>query len=306
MLAESVHSLADVANQWLLRVGILQSLQKPDQKHPYGYGRDRFVWSMVSAVGIFCCGAGVSFVHGMHALVEPTKLEHLHLGMGILGVSLVAESYSMMIAMRTMMRGARSASMPLLAYLARGSDPTTVAVLAEDFAAVVGVGIALVALIGANYTGNSMYDAVGSIAVGSLLAGVAVYLIMNNRSYLLGRSMDLRSLNRILDVLRKDPVVRGIFDPKTEELAPGIFRFKAEIDFDGGQVVENYLRRVGKTQLMGSLEQSIQIGDKGMQEKLLKTYGREIVEALGDEVDRLEREIRHVVPGVRHVDLEVH
>lgn len=306
MLAESVHSLADVANQWLLRVGILQSLQKPDQKHPYGYGRDRFVWSLVSAVGIFCCGAGVSFVHGMHSLVQPSHLEHLHLGMGVLGVSFVAESYSMAVALRTMVRGAKKRSMPLLYYIARGSDPTTVAVLAEDLAAVLGAGVALLALIWTNYTNNSMYDAIGSIVVGSLLAGVAVYLILNNRSYLLGRSMNRQSLNRVLDTLWKDPVVKGVFDPKTEELAPGIFRFKAEIDFNGERVVENYLRRVGKTQLVDRMEHCVHTGVEKQYEKFLLDYGKDIVDALGDEVDRLEREIKHVEPGVRHVDLEVH
>jgi len=306
MLAESVHSLADVANQWLLRVGILQSLQKPDQKHPYGYGRDRFVWSLVSAVGIFCCGAGVSFVHGMHSLVQPSELQHLHLGMGVLGVSFVAESYSMAVALRTMARGARKRSMPLMYYIARGSDPTTVAVLAEDLAAVLGVGVALLALIWTNYTNNPVFDAIGSIVVGSLLAGVAVYLILNNRSYLLGRSMNRQSLNRVLDTLWKDPVVKGVFDPKTEELAPGIFRFKAEIDFNGERVVENYLRRVGKTQLIDRMEQCAHLGGGKLHEKFLLDYGKDIVDALGDEVDRLEREIKHVEPGVRHVDLEVH
>ncbi|XP_075264395.1 uncharacterized protein LOC142356350 [Convolutriloba macropyga] len=120
MLAEAIHSIADVANQGLLRTGVLKSLQGPTPSHPYGYSRDRFVWSLISAVGIFCLGAGVSIVHGINSFMHEYAVENLGWGMLVLAISLVLEGYSLAVALKTVTK-ARPAVVPHQMMLAVSS-----------------------------------------------------------------------------------------------------------------------------------------------------------------------------------------
>ncbi|WIA35381.1 hypothetical protein OEZ86_003830 [Tetradesmus obliquus] len=143
MLAEAVHSLVDIANQLLLRVGIMKAQKQPNEQHPYGYARDQFIWPLISAVGIFCCGAGVSFVHGVTGLLEAHReIGDLYWNFVVLGVSGVLESHSLMVAVNTLRRRAAHQGMSLLAYVKTGADPAAVAVMMEDGAAVAGLFIA--------------------------------------------------------------------------------------------------------------------------------------------------------------------
>eukprot|EP00958_Prasinococcus_capsulatus_P001667 scaffold148_cov371-Prasinococcus_capsulatus_cf.AAC.11 len=139
MLAEAVHSFADLLNQSLLVVGLSRSARKPDAMFQYGYNRERFVWSLISAVGIFCVGSGVTIVHGIHGLFHPAPVEHLYVGLAILGLSLGLEGWSLHVAYKSISAGARRAGLSISEYAKRGLDPTGIAVLAEDAAAVAGL-----------------------------------------------------------------------------------------------------------------------------------------------------------------------
>lgn len=168
ILAEAIHSLADLANQYLLRTGLSSSKRPPDEFSgaivfplcppppprlvsltqtqsrvaDYGYRRELFVWSLISGVGIFCLGAGVSVVHGLHGLVSPQPVEELWASLSVIGLSLVIESYSLGVAYRGLAAGAAARNMRLRAYVRAGLDPTTIAVAAEDGGAVLGLALA--------------------------------------------------------------------------------------------------------------------------------------------------------------------
>eukprot|EP00191_Tetraselmis_sp_GSL018_P006581 CAMPEP_0177610112 /NCGR_PEP_ID=MMETSP0419_2-20121207/19560_1 /TAXON_ID=582737 /ORGANISM="Tetraselmis sp., Strain GSL018" /LENGTH=475 /DNA_ID=CAMNT_0019105305 /DNA_START=404 /DNA_END=1832 /DNA_ORIENTATION=+ len=304
MLAEAVHSVADVFNQALLRTGVMKSMQAPTTQHPYGYSRDRFVWSLISAVGIFCLGAGVSIVHGLNSLVSQYTLEHLGWGLAVLGVSLLLEGYSFVVAMQTVMKAARARGVTFLEYIKHGDDPTTIAIVMEDAAAVTGIIIAGVCTTAAHVTGNCVYDAIGSIAVGTLLGFTAVFLIQKNRQLLIGRSMSRESMARLMAHLKADPVVKAVYDAKSEEIGPGIFRFKAEIDFCGETLVSRHLERSGRSILHDKVRAATWTSDSRALDLVLRQYGREVVEALAVEVDRIEMELRELEPGIKHLDLE--
>lgn len=304
MLAESIHSLADIGNQLLLRTGIQRSKKAPSALHPYGYMKDKFVWSLISAVGIFCLGAGVTVVHGFHGLFVQTQLEHLTAGLTVLGVSLLLEGYSLLVAIRTVTAGAASQGLPFAEFVKRGMDPTSIAVMMEDGAACAGLVIAAIATYVTWVTGNSIFDAIGSISVGVLLGATAIFLIQRNRQLLIGRSMNVPDMAKVLNHLRRDPVVKAIYDAKSEEIGPGIYRFKAEIDFSGEQVVQRHMSRLGRELLYHRIEAASSTDDRKALELVLQEYGKDMVGALGAEVDRLENEVRELVPGLRHIDLE--
>eukprot|EP00850_Spirogloea_muscicola_P000878 SM000003S11123 [mRNA] locus=s3:1040958:1044779:- [translate_table: standard] len=304
MAAEAVHSLADVANQSLLWYGLVSSNRAPDLEHPYGYSKERFIWALVSATGIFCLGSGVTIMHGLHSLWNPEPVMNMYMAALVLGGSVLMEGASLQMAFRAVQAGAKAEGMTFRDYLWRSGDPAAVAVMMEDGAAVTGCVIAAASLLAVELTGNPVWDGVGSIAIGGLLGAVAAFLIQRNRRALLGQSMEPSDIRKIIALLRKDPVVDNVWDCKSEVMGPGTYRFKAEIDFNGIIIVQRHLRRVGKDVLYNQVRSAVsKSGDEEL-DQVMAHYGEEVVTALGSEVDRLEKEIKGLVPEVLHVDIE--
>ncbi|KAM3701874.1 hypothetical protein ACB094_05G208000 [Castanea mollissima] len=305
MFAEAVHSIADFANQALLAYGLSSSRRAPDALHPYGYSKERFVWSLISAVGIFCLGSGATIVHGFQNLWTSQPPENIKYAALVIGGSFIIEGASLIVAIQAVKKGAAAEGMTVRDYVWRGHDPTSVAVMTEDGAAVTGLAIAAASLVAVNKTGNAMYDPIGSIIVGHLLGMVAIFLIQRNRHALIGRAMDDHDMEKVLHFLKNDPVVDALYDCKSEVIGPGFFRFKAEIDFNGLIVVQNYLKRTGREEWARQFREAAKEENTALL-KVMANYGEEVVTALGSEVDRLEKEIQELVPGIRHVDIEAH
>eukprot|EP00891_Asterochloris_glomerata_P007437 jgi/Astpho2/7437/fgenesh1_pm.00114_%23_25_t len=304
MMAESIHSVADIFNQVLLRMGIVRSKRAPSAMHPYGYMKDKFVWSLISAVGIFCLGAGVTVMHGLQSMFLEKQIEHVAATAAVLGLSFVLEGYSLLVAVRTVAAGAASHGLTFMEFVRRGMDPTSIAVMMEDGAAVAGLVLAGIATFLTWQTGSGVWDALGSITIGILLGVTAVFLIQKNRQLLIGRSMQDVDMSKVLKHLRQDPVVKAVYDAKSEEIGPGVYRFKAEIDFCGEKVVERHMSRLGREPLYECITAASKTRDSKAMELVLMEYGKDMVNALGAEVDRLEQEVRLLVPGLRHIDLE--
>ncbi|AQK43054.1 metal tolerance protein C4 isoform X1 [Zea mays] len=306
MLAELVHSIADFANQALLAYGLSSSRRAPDALHPYGYSKERFVWSLISAVGIFCLGSGATIVHGVQNLWNCQPPENIHWAALVIGGSFLIEGASLLVAINAVRKGAEAEGMGIWDYIWRGHDPTSVAVMTEDGAAVTGLAIAATSLVAVQMTGNAMYDPIGSIIVGNLLGLVAIFLIQRNRHALIGRAIDDHDMQRVLEFLKSDQVVDALYDCKSEVIGPGFFRFKAEIDFNGVVLVQNYLERTGRGTWAKQFREAAMSKDDTELLRVMANYGEDVVEALGYEVDRLESEIKKLVPGIKHVDIEAH
>ncbi|GKD85579.1 metal tolerance protein C4, partial [Tanacetum coccineum] len=306
MLAEVVHSVADFANQALLLYGLNSSKRAPDALHPYGYSKERFVWSLISAVGIFCLGCGATIVNGVQNLWTTQPIGNIFYAALVIGGSFIIEGASLAVAVHAVRKGAAAEGMTIRDYVWRGHDPTSVAVMTEDGAAVTGLAIAAASLVAVKLTGNPIYDPIGSIIVGNLLGVVAIFLIQRNRHALIGRAIDDHDMKRVLEFLKNDPVVDSVYDCKSEVIGPGFFRFKAEIDFNGVILVQNYLSRTGPEDWAKKFRNAAEEKDDAEMLKIMSFYGEEVVTALGSEVDRLEKEIQEIVPGIRHVDIEAH
>ncbi|KAK8965335.1 Metal tolerance protein C4 [Platanthera guangdongensis] len=131
MLAEVVHSVADFANQALLAYGLNSSKRAPDALHPYGYSKERFVWSLISAVGIFCLGSGATIVNGIQNLSAAHHPENIQYAAIVIGGSFILEGASLLVAVRAVKKGAAAEGMTVRDYVWRGHDPTSVAVMTE-------------------------------------------------------------------------------------------------------------------------------------------------------------------------------
>ena len=193
-------------NQGLLHVGINSSTRAPDAKYNYGYRRERFVWSLISAVGVFFMGSGVSVAHGVHSAWNPMELEHIWIGLGVLGASAAIDSYSLLVAYRALVDNAAAKEMTLREFVESGHDPTSVAVVAEDLAAVSGCAIAAGALFATQVTGNAIFDAAGS--------GAFVFTLVPIRPRRRGARRSLRTFSPGAS-LRPSPTPRFQSPPAT-------------------------------------------------------------------------------------------
>ncbi|XP_063955122.1 proton-coupled zinc antiporter SLC30A9, mitochondrial-like isoform X2 [Lytechinus pictus] len=217
MFSEAIHSLADVCNQCILAFGIHQSIKKPSRDHPYGFSNMRHISSLISGVGIFCVGAGLSFYHGITGLLHPEPIESLIWSYCILGGALLTEGATLAIAINAIRKGSTARRMKFWDYVWRARDPSVNVVFMEDTAAVIGVLIAGSCMGLTSLTGNPMYDSLGAIGVGTLLGAVSGFLIYTNTMALTGRSIPDDQLLRLSEVMENDVMIRGVYDVKATE-----------------------------------------------------------------------------------------
>lgn len=296
MLSEAIHSFADLGNQSLLAIGIHKSERPPDDRHPYGYGREQFVWALIAGVGIFFLGCGVTLYHGVMLLVHPHEVESVGIAIVVLLLSFAGESWSWWVAIRTVRRNA--GTKPFWHYVFKGPDPMAVAVLLEDTAALAGIVLALLGVAGTRLSGLVVFDAIATILIGLLLGGIAIFIIYKNKSYLVGRSMPKEHEDSVRRILASEEIVESVDQVRTAVLGPESSRFKAEINFNGRVVA----RKLLESQDIESLRQNLDTPEK--LQAWLEEFGEQIVEGLGDEIDRIEDRILREVPAVRHVELE--
>jgi len=291
MFAESVHSLADTANQLILAVGIRKSLQSPTADHPYGYHPMRYIAPLISGVGIFCVGCGLSIYHGVEALLasKPELFISPIWAYGILAFSLLSESTTLIIAIRALRYGASKSKLRIRDYIAQNGDPGVIVVLLEDIAAVLGIVIAASCMALSSYYSTHVFDACGSLIIGSLLGGVATFIIKKNTVALVGKSIPRHTLNNINRIIEKDVLIRAIHDVKATDLGNGVVRYKAEVDVDGRELARKYLEKINLKDL---LEDMRDIKSEKEAETFILVHGEGVVDLLGAEVDRIEKELR--------------
>ncbi|KAI9223074.1 hypothetical protein BC828DRAFT_376856 [Blastocladiella britannica] len=302
MFAEGIHSLADLLNEALLFFGVMRASRQPDSLHPYGFSRERYAWSLVSGCGIFFLGGGVSLYHGITGIMNPHLAGDLHLAFMVLAGSAVFEGGTAFIALRQVRKAASDVGMSVLEYVKKGADPTAVQILLEDTAAISGIAVASTCLTLAHVTGNPIYDAIGSCAIGGILGTTAVFLIRRNMSMLVETSMQPSREMLVVTTLLADPVVKSVHDVKSTAIGIEAARFKAEVQFDGELVAARALQGVN---LDRELEVVRALRTKEELDAYLQNHGSRVVDQLAEEVDRLEIRIKKRVPEVKHCDLEI-
>ena len=297
MLSEAVHSFADTVNQVLLLIGLGRSTKKADDYFEYGYGNERFFWALISACGVLFVGAGVTAYNGILALSTPYELELSSFVLGVLPVALVVESYTFLIAARALKRDFPFATWRERTALA---DPSTLSVFLEDAVAVIGIFVASVSIVLSYYTGNVIWDSLGSILIAVLLGAVAITLIVKNRSYLIGKTMPDEMQEEVTELLLSEAVVEKVIDFKSVTIGFGLYRIKCEIEFNGSAL----LREAYRAQSLRMQYEEIH-ADFEEFKKFCVDYADRIPRLIGKKIDDIESRIKKLHPSIRHIDIEI-
>jgi cation diffusion facilitator family transporter len=210
MFAETTHSIADTLNEVLLYVGVRRGARPADERHPFGYGQARCTWSLLAAVGIFVVGGLFAIADGIQAIRHPEPVTNVAVGVAVLLVSAGLEGLSWRTARRQLRAEAAARHLDLGEYLVTSSDPTPTAVFLEDSAALVGIALALAALVLHVTTGSALWDGVASLLIGLLLIVVAYLLMRRNLALLIDEAAPADIRQRLRQAVAAEPWVAEV------------------------------------------------------------------------------------------------
>jgi cation diffusion facilitator family transporter len=230
MLAEAAHSMADTLNQAFLLTALRRSGKPADAQHPFGYGMERYFWSLLAAVGIFVLGAGFSIYQGIEAILKPAEIDSLTLTYAVLAISFLFEGTSWVRALRQTRREAAADGRPALAQVRSTSDPTLKTVLFEDTAALIGIVVAAAGVTLHHLTGQSFWDGGASIAIGLLLVLVAYALGRENKAMLLGQSLGTEEVDAMRRAIEDCEGIDEVVELMTMRLSPDEVLVAARVD----------------------------------------------------------------------------
>ncbi|MEO8363392.1 MAG: cation diffusion facilitator family transporter [Ilumatobacteraceae bacterium] len=231
LLAETFHSLADTGNQALLLVGGRRAERKASEEHPFGYGSERYFWSFVVALVLFSLGGLFALFEGVQKLRDPHEASHLRLAVFILIVAIVLESISLRTAVREA-KHSKPSDESWWSYIRKSKEPELPVVLLEDIGAEIGLIFALIGVIVASVTGNSRWDALGSLAIGVLLIAIAYVLAVKMKSLLIGEAATSEVQQHVTAALIGHPDVIRIIHMRTLHLGPDEILLAVKIEFN--------------------------------------------------------------------------
>ncbi|MDQ1130620.1 cation diffusion facilitator family transporter [Microbacterium sp. SORGH_AS_0888] len=219
MLAEGIHSVADSGNQLLLMLGGRKSRRAADVEHPFGYGRERYVYAFVVAIILFSVGGLFSIYEGVEKLTHPHELENAWIPILVLLIAIGLESFSLRTAVRES-NHVRPKSQSWITFIRRAKAPELPVVLLEDVAALTGLVFALLGVGLTVITGNSVFDAIGTLMIGTLLVLVAIVLGVETKSLLVGEGANPADHDAIVHAVTDGPEVERLIHLKTLYLGP--------------------------------------------------------------------------------------
>jgi len=319
MINEAVHSLMDTLNQGFLFLGLRESAKPADQTYAFGHGQKKYLWNLWSAIGLFSIGAGLGLAHAWHSweglgnshLVETVTLlgvsfPSLWLNLGVLTLAFLLEGYSFLVAMKAFLQRMRQAgqSNPFR-YLADADDPTLVAVVLEDSAAMLGLLLAALGVVLTALTGHAEYDILFSALIAIMLGAIAFYLGFVNMRFLADiRDHEAEAVFR--EVVAAHPEVERYHDLRSVIIDENHTVLMAEIELREEAVTADLYDRIQSR----CRELLAQAGDRAkeasMQQYASARSSVEVVIARTEEIiDEIEENIRRRLPKVSHITLEV-
>jgi cation diffusion facilitator family transporter len=218
MLAEGVHSVADSGNQALLLLGGRKAKRAATEEHPFGYGRERYVYGFLVAIVLFSVGGLFALYEGVEKIRHPHSLDHWYWPVGVLLFSIVAEGFSFRTAVKE--SGELRGSQSWVQFIRRAKAPELPIVLLEDFGALIGLVLALFGVGLSLATGDGVWDGVGTLCIGTLLVCIAVVLGIETKSLLLGEGAGAADNASIRAALVDGDVVTGVIHMRTLYLGP--------------------------------------------------------------------------------------
>lgn len=297
MLSEFVHSLVDCGNQALLLLGLRDSGFVADRKHPYGYGKSMYFWALVSALGTFWLGAGISMRHSVEELMYPSLHEITWHVWGVLGLSLAVDGWVLYRTVKGVWE-TKPESISFYKHLTKLRDPATLAVVLEDSAACLGIIMASAGISLTAATGSPVYDGLAGVGISGLLAGMGLILVRLNQRFLLGQAVDPEIIAGIEKILLTRRSIDGVHSVQSQWTGPDTFSYKAEVDFDGTYLAAKLMPRYQKEfmEAKDTLDQDLHV--------LLSWYAEDVMRAVEREIRHIEAEVRKEYPGAAFIELE--
>ena len=231
MFSEAIHSFVDTGNQFLLWFGIKQSKKVDARIYPLGRGREEYFWTLVVAVLIFTIGGLVSLEHGIESLSHPKKLENLAISITLLIVSIILESYVLKKAITELKKG-QDNKKGVVGLLKESTDGPLIAIVVEDFAATLGLVIALVGTILSSVTQNSIYDSISAISIGVLLMVSGLFLGYEMKHLITGESISQEKLKLIENIINKNENISKITDLKILPIGSKQYLALVKLDYE--------------------------------------------------------------------------
>ncbi|MEP3667201.1 MAG: cation diffusion facilitator family transporter [Roseibium sp.] len=273
MLSEGIHSLVDTGNQGLLLYGLKKSRQPADKRHPFGYGAELYFWSFVVAILIFAVGSGVSIYEGIQKVLHPHPVSSPYVAYVVLALAMVFEAVAWWIAYKefNQVRGKKS----IMAAVRDSKDPTVFTVLFEDSAAMLGLVVAFLGLLGVQYLGLPWLDGAASIMIGVILAGTAALLAYETKGLLIGEGASPEVLASIESIIGATPAIRNLNEIRTLHRSPHDILLALSVDFidevKAGTVEETIysLERTIKMQMPSVTRLFIEVQAEEHQEEML-------------------------------------
>lgn len=297
MLAEAIHSFADTINQVLLFVGIRHSRWGPTKEYPWGLSNARYLWNLISAVGIFFAGFGFTTYHGIHSLIPwggAETIEMNRMSIGVLLLAFVVEGYVFLVALKSIIR--KKGNQPFFRYLMSEDNPTSLAVLLEDGIAVSGVVLAFLGIWLSNIFQTNIPDAITSIIIGCLLGAMAIGLAYINGRLLIGIAGSATEEKEIKKFVESQACVEKVTRLNTEVMGPARLRLSIEVEFHGGILID-------RNQIIKDAEE-IRSGREDPLPVLVVTAER-MVRVIGKEINELEQKLYKRFPQLAVIDLEI-
>ena len=258
MFSEAIHSFVDSFNQFLLWFGIKQSKKDNRKIYPLGRGKEEYFWTLVVAVLIFTVGGLVSLEHGIEALSHPKKLENLAISISILSISIILETYVLIKAVKKLRDGKKNKS--IMKLLKKSNDGPLIAVVVEDFAATLGLIIALIGTLISYFTNNPIYDAISSILIGFLLMVSGLFLGYEMKHLIIGEAISSDLYIELKSALQKNKEIISVMTIKTISIGSEKYLCIVELNY------QDSLKDVDIVSLNNKLETELKSIDQRLEQ----------------------------------------
>ena len=229
MFSEGIHSVVDTGNQVLLLFGLKQAKKPPDEKYPFGHGKEVYFWSFVVAILIFAVGAGLSIFKGIEHIQHPQEITNPLVNYIILSVAMLIEGFVFYVAIKEFNKSKGDHN--YLEAIQKGKDPGLFVVLLEDAAAMMGLIVAMVGIAVSQASGIYEFDGIASIVIGLILAMVAVLLAVETKGLLIGESANSKVVRGIHDVVKQTRGVQKVNEVLTMHMGPDYILVNLSVEF---------------------------------------------------------------------------
>ena len=295
LFSEAIHSFADTINQVLLMVWIKKSSKKEDHKYSYWYKKERYFRATISACWIFFIWAWITIYHWIEWFLEPKKMEHVFYSLSILAISFIVEWATLLIAIKSIYN-----KDDWLITSIKKSDNASLAVILEDTIAVIWIIVASLCIFLSYLTWITYFDSIWSIIIWIMLWFIAVFLIMENKNYLIWKSIEVDLKDEIIEFLENHELIDKVLDFKSQILDNENYIIKCEIEFNWSALTKELNRNS-----MFEKEYDNIKDDYWEFVKFCSYYANLVPRVMGQKINQIENEIKTEFPKVKYIDLEI-